>query len=114
MKEFACLLVALVGLLASANARERIGAASITAATNLVEYLRQTQSLHVDRRRTLAALLARLLRFARRYYGMLDRIDWVAYYKNHGYQINSGGGMGRRPERRLVARSVRRCSSARP
>jgi hypothetical protein len=33
----------------------------------------------------------------RRYYGMLDNIDWVAYYKNHGYQINAGcygpGGM---------------------
>lgn len=24
------------------------------------------------------------------YYGALDNIDWVAYYKNHGYQINSG------------------------
>jgi hypothetical protein len=24
------------------------------------------------------------------YYGALDHIDWVAYYKNHGYQINGG------------------------
>lgn len=24
------------------------------------------------------------------YYGALDNIDWVAYYKNHGYQINGG------------------------
>jgi hypothetical protein len=24
------------------------------------------------------------------YYGALDHIDWVAYYKNHGYQINAG------------------------
>jgi hypothetical protein len=23
---------------------------------------------------------------------MLDRIDWVAYYKNHGYQINANCG----------------------
>lgn len=30
----------------------------------------------------------------KRYYGMLDRIDWVAYYKNHGYQINTGCGYG--------------------
>ena len=32
----------------------------------------------------------------RRYYGALDHIDWVAYYKNHGYQINAacGGGNG--------------------
>jgi hypothetical protein len=29
------------------------------------------------------------------YYGSLDKIDWVAYYKNHGYQINTGPyGMG--------------------
>jgi hypothetical protein len=26
------------------------------------------------------------------YYGALDHIDWVAYYKNHGYQINGGCG----------------------
>jgi hypothetical protein len=30
------------------------------------------------------------------YYGDLDGIDWVAYYKNHGYQINCccGGAPG--------------------
>jgi hypothetical protein len=30
------------------------------------------------------------------YYCDLDHIDWVAYYKNHGYQINAncGGGGG--------------------
>lgn len=28
------------------------------------------------------------------YYAALDNIDWVAYYKNHGYQINGGCGMG--------------------
>src|SRR5687768_16741913 len=26
------------------------------------------------------------------YYAALDNIDWVAYYKNHGYQINAGCG----------------------
>jgi hypothetical protein len=26
------------------------------------------------------------------YYCDLDHIDWVAYYKNHGYQINAGCG----------------------
>jgi len=26
------------------------------------------------------------------YYCALDHIDWVAYYKNHGYQINAGYG----------------------
>jgi hypothetical protein len=31
------------------------------------------------------------------FYKALDHIDWVAYYKNHGYQINGacgGGGVG--------------------
>ena len=28
------------------------------------------------------------------YYCDLDHIDWVAYYKNHGYQINAGCGGG--------------------
>jgi hypothetical protein len=28
------------------------------------------------------------------FYGHLDHMDWVAYYKNHGYQINAGCGGG--------------------
>jgi hypothetical protein len=28
------------------------------------------------------------------YYKALDHIDWVAYYKNHGYQINGGCSNG--------------------
>src|SRR5215813_11857481 len=28
------------------------------------------------------------------YYSALDHIDWVAYYKNHGYQINCCGPNG--------------------
>ena len=31
------------------------------------------------------------------YYCALDHIDWVAYYKNHGYQINCGGCGGPGP-----------------
>jgi hypothetical protein len=30
----------------------------------------------------------------RAFYKGLDAIDWVAYYKNHGYQINGGGHCG--------------------
>ena len=33
----------------------------------------------------------------RNYYGALDNIDWVAYYKNHGYQINGTCGMNGGP-----------------
>jgi hypothetical protein len=29
-----------------------------------------------------------------RYYKQLDHIDWVAYYKNHGYQISPQAGCG--------------------
>jgi len=46
----------------------------------------------------------------RRYYGALDHIDWVAYYKNHGYQINAGCGG---PAAAAIASSLPRCSSAR-
>jgi hypothetical protein len=28
------------------------------------------------------------------YYDRLDNIDWVTYYKFHGYQINGGGAYG--------------------
>ena len=28
------------------------------------------------------------------YYAHLDHLDWVSYYKNHGYQINTGGPSG--------------------
>jgi hypothetical protein len=31
------------------------------------------------------------------YYGALDHMDWVAYYKNHGYQINAACGAGGNP-----------------
>ena len=30
----------------------------------------------------------------RKYYKALEHVDWVAYYKNHGYQINGGCGYG--------------------
>jgi len=43
----------------------------------------------------------RLQRFWHDYYDSLktfyhsqEHIDWVSYYKNHGYQINTGGGQG--------------------
>jgi hypothetical protein len=30
----------------------------------------------------------------RNFYAALDHVDWVAYYKNHGYVINAGGPGG--------------------
>ena len=49
----------------------------------------------------------------KRYYGALDHIDWVAYYKNHGYQINAGVAAARAAAA-PAASTTPRCSSARP
>ena len=58
-------------------------------------------NIFAHRNRCMSAEEERLQRFwhdyydaLRRYYGALDHIDWVAYYKNHGYQINAGCGGG--------------------
>ena len=64
-------------------------------------------NVFAKRNRCMSAEEERLQRFwhdyydaLRRYYGALDHIDWVSYYKNHGYQINAscggpGGGCNR-------------------
>lgn len=56
-------------------------------------------NVFAKRHRHMSAEEERLQRFwhdyydaLKRYYGMLDNMDWVAYYKNHGYQINNGCG----------------------
>jgi hypothetical protein len=58
-------------------------------------------NIFAHRNHCLSAEEQRLQRFwhdyydaLKRYYGALDHIDWVAYYKNHGYQINTGMGGG--------------------
>jgi len=54
-------------------------------------------NIFAHRNRCMSAEEERLQRFwhdyyhaLKCYYGALDNIDWVAYYKNHGYQINGG------------------------
>src|SRR4051794_23934889 len=56
-------------------------------------------NIFAKRQRCLSAEEERLQRFwhdyydaLKNYYCSLDAIDWVAYYKNHGYQINGGCG----------------------
>ena len=58
-------------------------------------------NIFAKRQRCMSAEEERLQRFwhdyydaLKHYYGALDNIDWVAYYKNHGYQINGGCGAG--------------------
>src|SRR5206468_11331600 len=88
MKRFACLLIALTGLfLAADGARADWGSASYGG-------YQPWWNIFAKRNCYMSAEEERLQRFwhdyydaLRRYYGMLDRIDWVAYYKNHGYQI---------------------------
>jgi hypothetical protein len=96
MKRFACLLLALSGTLAVAgNARADWGSLSYGG-------YQPWWNIFAHRNPYMSVEEERLQRFwhdyydsLRRYYGALDRIDWVAYYKNHGYQINTGcGGCG--------------------
>jgi hypothetical protein len=54
-------------------------------------------NIFAKRQRCLSVEEERLQRFwhdyydsLKRYYDSLDNIDWVSYYKNHGYQINTG------------------------
>ena len=96
MKRFACLLTACLGMmLATAD--------SARADWGSLHYggYQPWWNIFAKRNHYMSAEEERLQRFwhdyydaLRRYYGMLDRIDWVAYYKNHGYQINSGYGGG--------------------
>ena len=97
MKRFACLLIALTGLFLAADR-----ACADWGSMHYGGY-QPWWNVFAKRNCYMSAEEERLQRFwhdyydaLRRYYGMLDRIDWVAYYKNHGYQINTGcyGGGG--------------------
>jgi hypothetical protein len=95
MKRFACLLFGLMGVLTAAE--------SSRADWGSLHYggYQPWWNIFAKRNPYMSCEEERLQRFwhdyydsLRRYYGMLDRIDWVAYYKNHGYQINTGCGYG--------------------
>ena len=93
MKKFACLTVALVGLMLSAEC--------VNADWHSSHYggYQPWWNIFAKRNPYMSVEEERLQRFwhdyydaMSRYYRALDRIDWVAYYKNHGYQINTGCG----------------------
>jgi hypothetical protein len=93
MKRFACLLVAVVGVIVAAESAQADGWGSLHYGG-----YQPWWNIFAKRNPYMSVEEERLQRFwhdyydsMRRYYGMLDRIDWVAYYKNHGYQINTGG-----------------------
>jgi hypothetical protein len=98
MKRFALLVCAALGVVASSNVAR--------ASWSTLHYggYQPWWNIFAHRNKCLTCEEERLQRFwhdyydaLRRYYGALDHIDWVAYYKNHGYQINAacgGGGCG--------------------
>ena len=97
MKRFACLLTALLGIcLAASEARADWGSAHYGG-------YQPWWNIFAKRNPYMSIEEERLQRFwhdyydaMKNYYCALDHIDWVAYYKNHGYQINTGcyGGCG--------------------
>jgi hypothetical protein len=95
MKRFASFVCAALGLLFLAgSARADVGSLHYGG-------YQPWWNIFAKRNRCMSVEEERLQRFwhdyydaMRRYYGALDHIDWVAYYKNHGVQMNTGYGMG--------------------
>ncbi len=97
MKRFALILCSTLGILASTNMARASGCCGLC-------YGGQQPWWNVFNchNRHLTCEEQRLQRFwhdyydsLRKYYKLQEHIDWVAYYKNHGYQINgSCGGPG--------------------
>ena len=96
MKRFAIVVCAALGLLVTAE-----GARADWASLHYGGY-QPWWNIFAKRNKCMTVEEERLQRFwhdyydaLRHYYGALDHIDWVSYYKNHGYQINAGcGGPG--------------------
>ncbi|MBV9125089.1 MAG: hypothetical protein JO112_17170 [Planctomycetes bacterium] len=95
MKRFAFILCAALGVVVAAGqAQVRAGELAYGGQQPWWNFLN-------SHNRKLTCEEQRLNRFwhdyydaLRKYYKALDHIDWVAYYKNHGYQINGGGCAG--------------------
>lgn len=95
MKRFATTICAALAIL--------IGAEMAQASWGTLHYggYQPWWNIFAKRNRYMSAEEERLQRFwhdyydaLRRYYAALDNVDWVSYYKNHGYQINTNCGMG--------------------
>jgi hypothetical protein len=95
MKRFASLVCAALAILTTADAAR--------ADWGPLHYggYQPWWNIFAKRNRYCSAEEERLQRFwhdyydaLRRYYESLDHIDWVSYYKNHGYQINTGCAYG--------------------
>jgi hypothetical protein len=97
MKRFALIVCAALGLLASSSTAHAGGLCSLTYSG-----YQPCWNIFAHRPKCETPEEKRLQHFwhdyyhaLKCYYGSLDHLDWVAYYKNHGYQINGGcGGPG--------------------
>jgi hypothetical protein len=98
MKRFAFIVCAALGLLAS-NGAAQAGWGSLCYGG-----YQPWWNIFCHKNKCMTCEEERLQRFwhdyyhaLKCYYASLDKIDWVAYYKNHGYQINANCGMGGGP-----------------
>jgi len=97
MKRFVLLLGALLGLAVSTNVAHAGGICDLCYSG-----YQPWWNIFAHRNRCMSPEEERLQKFwhdyyhaMKEYYCSLDHIDWVAYYKNHGYMINGGcGGNG--------------------
>src|SRR5215472_5206051 len=94
MKRYALIVCALLGLVLSSSAAQAGGALTYSG-------YQPWWNIFAHRPKCMTCEEERLQHFwhdyydaLKHYYGALDHIDWVAYYKNHGYQINGGCGYG--------------------
>src|SRR5260221_11793052 len=93
MKRFAVMVCAALGL--------ALGASPVYASWSSASYsgYQPWYNIFAKRYKCLTPEEERLQKFWHDYYDALknfycalDHVDWVAYYKNHGYQINAGCG----------------------
>lgn len=91
MKRFALIVGAVLGLFAGSNA------AQASWASLKYSGYQPWYNVFAKKNKCLTPEEERLQKFwhdyynaMKHYYAALDNIDWVAYYKNHGYQINGG------------------------
>jgi hypothetical protein len=94
MKRFALTIGAAVGLFLSSG-----GVAEASWASWCYSGYQPCWNIFAKRNKCLTPEEERLQKFWHDYYNALgcyymalDNIDWVAYYKNHGYQINGNCG----------------------
>ena len=92
MKRFALIVCAALGMIVASNSSARAGWGSACYSG-----YQPWWNVFAHRNKCMTPEEERLQKFwhdyydaLKNYYCALDHIDWVAYYKNHGYQINAG------------------------